>query len=29
MLQLRGWESALDRANWVIAWSNDQVDVDE
>jgi len=29
MVQLRGWESALDKANWAIGWSNDQVEIDE
>jgi hypothetical protein len=29
ILQVRAWESALDRANWVIAWSADQVVVEE
>jgi hypothetical protein len=29
MLQLRGWESALDKANWVIAWSTDLVEIEE
>jgi hypothetical protein len=29
MLQVRAWESALDKANWVIAWSADQVLVEE
>jgi|SRR5579862_170551 len=29
ILQVRAWESALDQANWVIAWSADQVVVEE
>jgi len=29
MLQLRGWESSLDKCNWVIAWSTDQVEIEE
>ncbi len=29
MLQVRAWESALNKANWVIAWSADQVMVEE
>ncbi len=29
ILQVRAWESALNKANWVIAWSADQVLVEE
>ena len=29
VIQLRGWESALDKANWVIGWSSDQVVIEE
>jgi len=29
ILQVRAWESALNQANWVIAWSADQVLVEE
>jgi hypothetical protein len=29
ILQVRAWESALNEANWVIAWSTEQVLVEE
>jgi hypothetical protein len=28
-LQVRAWESALDKANWVMAWSADKVIIEE
>jgi hypothetical protein len=29
LLQIRAWESALNKSNWVIAWSTSQVSVEE